>query len=254
MSNTKDEFIFSTEVENIIDTEVKEVQKDKESGEEITVLKKKKVDKPIKVLFKKPSRRDIEEAEEAYSIEMSKSIMKGILTKPMLAKKYRESGGILTEAEETEQASFYEKLIKAQSDLIEIESFAPAKESKAKKADREKTRLSLLASIKEMRSSLTDIERPFQELFANTAETRAQNVATKWFFVNCSYSQEVGGEAVPVFSSPSFEDKCDELYDLMESDNPIVSAIPELMTATSVWYFSRDNDIAKVIKELDDEG
>ena len=246
------EFIFSTEVENLVEKEVKKEKEDGE-GKTITVLEKEEVNEPIKVLFKKPTRRDIEEAEEVYSIEMSKSIMKGILTKPMLAKKYRESGGILTQEEEKEQNSLYEKLIKAQNELIEIETFIPKKETRAKKEQREKRRKELLAEIKDVRKTITMIEQPYQELFANTAESRAQNAATKWYLLNCSYFQKEGEEAKPIFKEDTFEKKCDELYELMEKeDSPIIAAIPELMTATSVWYFTRENDIAKVIKEIND--
>ena len=65
---------------------------DKKTGEEITVTKKVKEKEPLAVKIKKPSRRELEDAELEFRVEMSKCIKKGILTKAMLAKKYSDTG------------------------------------------------------------------------------------------------------------------------------------------------------------------
>ena len=49
------------------------------------------------MILKEPNRRQIEEADMEYSIEMSQCVKRGILTKAMLAKKYSDSGGLLAE-------------------------------------------------------------------------------------------------------------------------------------------------------------
>ena len=60
-----------------------EVTKKTEDGEEV-VVKKKGIDSvPYRVIIKKPSRRQIEEAEMEYSIEISNCVKKGILTKAL---------------------------------------------------------------------------------------------------------------------------------------------------------------------------
>jgi len=48
---------------------------------------------PVRVILKEPNRRQIEEADMEYSIEMSQCVKRGILTKAMLAKKYSDTGG-----------------------------------------------------------------------------------------------------------------------------------------------------------------
>ena len=49
---------------------------------------------PVPIKIKRPSRRELEEAELEYSVEMSRCVKKGILTKAMLYKKYSDTGGV----------------------------------------------------------------------------------------------------------------------------------------------------------------
>ena len=68
------------------------------------VTKTKTVKKPgslYQIRIAEPSRRQVEDADMEFSIEMSKCIKKGILTKAMLAKKYSDSGGLLSEEDST---------------------------------------------------------------------------------------------------------------------------------------------------------
>ena len=80
------EVFLEKEVE---ETETKQV-KNKETGdtEEVSTKKKVKKEIPYSVLIYEPSRRQVEEADMEFSVEMSKCIKRGILTKAMLAKKY----------------------------------------------------------------------------------------------------------------------------------------------------------------------
>ena len=71
--------------------EEKEVEKShtrtsKKTGEKTTVTKKVKEKVPIEVKIKRPSRRELEDAELEYSVEMSRCVKIGILTKAMLYK------------------------------------------------------------------------------------------------------------------------------------------------------------------------
>src|SRR6056300_1465489 len=95
----KEIYSYNVELEKETKEVTKKKQKNKETGEmeEISVEKMVKKEIPIKIILKEPSRRQMEEADMEYSIEMSKCIKRGILTKAMLAKKYSDSGGLLSE-------------------------------------------------------------------------------------------------------------------------------------------------------------
>ena len=107
----KELYSFSLEEEK--EVEKKTTKKDKKTGEETTVVKKVKEKIPVVVKLKRPSRRELEEAELEYSVEMSRCVKKGILTKAMLYKKYSDTGGVFSE----DAAKDYGKLYKEVLDL-----------------------------------------------------------------------------------------------------------------------------------------
>ena len=74
------QFTLDKEVEKTIES----TKKNKKTGEETITKRKVKKKEPIEVQVKRPNRRELEEAELEYSVEMSKCIKKGILTKAML--------------------------------------------------------------------------------------------------------------------------------------------------------------------------
>ena len=90
--------------ENIYDFKVNRFQKKQvetkrknKDGEEETVTTEKRVKVPVTFVVERPTRRIAEEAELFYSVQLSKGIKMGIVTKAMLVKKYQDSGGALTE-------------------------------------------------------------------------------------------------------------------------------------------------------------
>jgi len=66
-------------------------------------------------VIKQPTRRQMEEADMEYSIEMSKCVREGILTKAMLLNKYTDAGGIMSEEEAKELAKMYGQLAELQT-------------------------------------------------------------------------------------------------------------------------------------------
>ena len=102
-------FIFEKE-EKVKRTETSTV-KNPETGEEeeVSVTKEVSEKTPYRVIMKQPTRRQIEEAELEFSVEMSQCIKKGILTKAMLAKKYSDTGGLLAEEDAKALTKMYVK-------------------------------------------------------------------------------------------------------------------------------------------------
>ena len=90
---------FTVKKEEEVEEESTVNKKNKETGEteKVTTTKMVKKEVPYEILIFNPSRRQIEDADMEFSVEMSKCIKKGILTKAMLAKKYSDSGGLLSE-------------------------------------------------------------------------------------------------------------------------------------------------------------
>ena len=116
------------------ETPVETVSKDAE-GNEIKTTKKEKVKTPIKVILKKPSRRQIEEADLEYSVEMSRCVKKGILTKAMLVKKYSDTGGLMSESEAKGLYEMYQRLMELQNEYTRNETMNKDQPNYKKKND-----------------------------------------------------------------------------------------------------------------------
>ena len=109
--------------EEIEETETKQI-KNKETGdtEEVSTKKKVKKETPYGIVIHEPSRRQVEEADMEFSVEMSKCIKRGILTKAMLAKKYSDSGGLLTEEDSNSLMRLYRELSETQGSLARLKT------------------------------------------------------------------------------------------------------------------------------------
>ena len=105
-------YSFTIEKPKEIEEKTKEKRKNKETGQEEEVEVSKKITKkvPYEIVLKEPNRRELEEADMEYSIEISRCIKRGILTKAMLAKKYSDTGGILSESDAKKLMDLYSEL------------------------------------------------------------------------------------------------------------------------------------------------
>ena len=98
-----------------IEQKTQEKRKNKDGvEEEVEVSKKVSKEVPYEIIIKDPTRRELEEADMEYSIEMSRCVKKGILTKAMLAKKYSDTGGLLSENDA-------QRLVELYGELAELE-------------------------------------------------------------------------------------------------------------------------------------
>ena len=129
----KELYGFSLEEEK----EVKKThtRKNKKTGEETTVTKTVTEKVPIQVRIKRPSRRQLEEAELEYSVEMSRCVKKGILTKAMLYKKYSDTGGVWTEDEAKDYGRLYKKTFEIQNEYVRLETVEKKTEEQKKKLE-----------------------------------------------------------------------------------------------------------------------
>ena len=111
---------FTIDEEKMVDKESKRTNK--KTGE-VTITKKKVKQKvPIEIKIKRPSRRQLEDAELQYSIEISKCVKQGILTKAMLAKKYADTGGTFSEDGFKEYWKLYTRILELQNEYMKLDT------------------------------------------------------------------------------------------------------------------------------------
>ncbi len=234
--------------EEVDETEVSE-QKNEKTGEIEKITKVKKVTKevPYTIIIREPSRRQIEDADMEFSVEMSKCIKKGILTKAMLAKKYSDSGGLLSEEDSNKLVRLYRELAEINTSLGRL---IDKKQKNPKEVERESKLTDKFAAV---RKEIVDLETAYQNVFNHTADTKAQNKTILWYLLNLSYVKDEAGDITALFPGETQEEKEDAYYEMDESGDEILDLCKDkLMTFVSFWYFSQ-NPSEQDFKDLEND-
>jgi len=193
---------------------------------------------PVEIAIKLPNRKQVQEAEMVYSIEMSKCIKQGILTKTMLLNKYSDTGGLVNEKDSTELNSNYEKYYGLQVELANL-NLKPESE----RTEEDKQLINEKQSdLIEIRRTIVERETSYLNLFNHTADTKAQNKSILWYVLTLSFykdSSKNHTDYVPIFPGKTFEEKEEVLFSLEDKDDEIYSkAYNKLASIISFWFFT----------------
>tara|TARA_Y100000004_G_scaffold196752_1_gene267907 strand:+ start:388 stop:1251 length:864 start_codon:yes stop_codon:yes gene_type:complete len=223
--------LFQFELEKEVVSKEKETSKN-DKGE--TVTTEKEVTKTInqKVFLRKPTRSLYDGAELFYGVKLSEGIKAGLLTRALLAKRFSNDGGVLSNDEKDRYAELYLKLYETQLD---------AERLSANKDDQDQEKLeNLLEESADIRRQLTDFEMAQSQLFEQTAENRARNKTILWWVLNLSYFEDEDGKNSVIFEGKDFEEKLDS-YDSMEEggDDFDEELLQKLIYYVSFWYVGR---------------
>lgn len=230
-----------------VNREVDKSETREEDGKTITVTSKVKEDVPIRIIFKQPSRRDIEEADLQFSVEMSNCVKKGILTKGMLVKKYSDTGGMLSDGDNQRLTDLYVLIGKLQREYTSLSL-------KTNRSQQEED--AILEKISAARKEAVEIETQYLTLFNHTADVIAQNNIIRWFCLNMTYKQEQGGNIVPFFNGNTVEEKFDHMTKLDDDEDEIYEkTYKKLATFVTFWYYSKNatkQDFKQLEKDIEE--
>lgn len=217
------------------ETEVEEVEITKnEKGEEIKVIKKVKKELPFKFKILKPNRKLHEQAELVYAIKLSECVKAGLLTKPLLSKRYQNDGGAMSDPEKTEYTKLYLELFKLESDYERL----LLKDNKTE--EEHKLMESTLFDLANSRRQIQQIEYNQSSLFDQTAENKARNHVIMWWILNLSYIEDQEGKIDPLFGVGPFEEKLSKYDEIEENGDEFnLKAIRKLTYLLSFWYMGR---------------
>jgi len=244
-------YSFKVTVQREVEESTTSKVKNKKTGEMEEITKTKKVKKPIsnEIIIFQPSRRQVEEADMEFSIEMSKCIKKGILTKAMLAKKYSDSGGLLSEEDSQRLVRSYSELQEVQTNLSKLMT------KKEKSSEDEESISSLTEEFAKIRREIVDLETTYQAVFNHTADTKAQNKTILWYLINLAFYKGPDGVERPLFLGDDYDTKLDNYYEKDEGGDEIYDLAKEkLMAFVSFWYFSQnttEEDFRKLEQDMD---
>jgi hypothetical protein len=216
-------------------TEEKYKDKEKRKVKEKQIVKETRTDtvsKEYTFVIKQPTRRQMEEADMEYSIEMSRCVKNGILTKAMLMNKYSDTGGMLSESDAQKLSSMYGELGEIQTEVTQLTMQSGKTESNEEK------RKQLGEKMATLRKAIAVAETNFSALLNHTADNKAQNKVISWYLLSLTYTEE-DGELTPFFPGETFDDKKSSLYVMEEEEDDLLAIVYDKLTAfISFWYFS----------------
>ena len=229
----KELYKFSLDQEKEV---VKEhTRKNKKTGEETTVKKTVKEKIPVEVRLKRPSRRELEDAELEYSVEMSRCVKRGILTKAMLYKKYSDTGGVFSEQDAKDYGKLYTEVLNLQNEYVRLDSAD-------KKTDKQKKRLEKIkAELGETKQRMVEVESTMHTLFDHTADIKAQNRLLLWYTLMLTHVQgEQDEQPVPYFEGEDFDQRVEDYYKKEdESDEFYLEVVKKVTTILAFWFFNQ---------------
>jgi len=246
-------YSFTVNLVKEVEKKTKEKRTNKKTGqkEEVEVSRKVEEKVPYEIIIKEPNRRELEDADMEYSIEISRCIKKGILTKAMLAKKYSDTGGILTEKDAGRLVDLYGELAQLETEAAKLGIKTILKEgdkstSKAKK---------IHGSIAMTRRQIVELESAYQSLFNHTADIKAQNRVILWYLLKLTFYKGSGVDGTsPMFKGKDFDARVEDYYDKDEIDEELFRLVqPRLAALISFWYFSAEptkEDFARIVRDL----
>lgn len=215
-----------------------------ESGEETTTKKVETVEKDIVLRIKKPNRRLYDEADLFYGVKLSEGIKAGLLTKTLLAKRYENDGGPMSNPEKEEYANLYMELYDQENIIQKIQLNL---EKKTEEERKENLKAALM-EMSEIKQKLHQFELSQQSLFDQTAEVRARNQGIMWWVLFLSNIEE-DGKVKEFFQGSTYEEKLSSYDDLEQIENPFWGeAIKKFVYFISFWesgQLTKEEDFKK---------
>lgn len=224
---------FTVDEEVMVEKESK--RKDKKTGEEIITKRKVKKKIPVEIKIKRPSRRELEEGELQYSIEMSKCVKQGILTKAMLAKKYADTGGAFSDEGYKDYGEKYKKILNLQNEFMRLENVDKPTAKQKKRIEEVKT------DIAKSKRELVEVETGLQSLFEHTADVRSQNKLLLWYSLMLTYIQrEDDEEPIQYFEGADLDEKTEDYYEKEEEMSEFYQkVIKKVSTILAFWLYNQ---------------
>ena len=231
------EFTLKRKVKKQVETKRKG-----KDGEEETVLSNRTVSVPVKFFIKRPTRRMADEAEVFYSVQLSKAIKMGIVTKAMLIKKYADNGGALSE----EESKLLLKSLKKLNDLENEYKLCVVKKTNESKKKSEKLALEIVT----LKRELQELESSLQSVYKHTADAKAEKEVLLWYAIQLAKFSEDGDEEQKFFQGMDFEEQLEDLYEKYEVEESFESeATSRICKVVGYWFYNQNAD-KKAIEEF----
>ena len=236
-------------VEKVLETTDESGKKKETTTEEVKKFE-------IGFAIRKPTRRIYDDANLYYAVKISEGVKAGMMTRALLEKRYENDGGELSESEADEIATLTYRLYQCQGELEKI----TLNLDKIPEEDKNKKTESIIEEITKLRTELIRFENLRNSFYEQTAEARAQRLASIWWVVQLSYFKEDKDSVYgSVFSGDTYEEKLAHFDQMDEGDDTFWSSnTARLAYLISSWNSgqsaeSKDfEEVDSIFKELNE--
>lgn len=223
-------WLYESTLKKQVDESVVEIRE--EQGQKVEVKKTIKKAKPVKIAILKPDRKLFKAAEMFYAKTLSEYLKAGLLPYSLVAKRYANDGGPLTEREKTRL-----KELRDEARTWEKEFYAVIGDDAAK----QDVKNDLLVKINSINSETSNIQSSYSDIFDSTAEMKSRNDTMEWWALHLIYSDEDETGYKPIFTDGSYEERVASLEDYEDKAVSFhVELIKRLSYLISFWFTARD--------------
>jgi hypothetical protein len=217
--NTK-KWLYAFSLPKTYEKKVEEIRK--EDGQDIKVTKNKVITEDVEIFLKRPTRKLYDECNLFYSVQISKGVKAGLLTRAMIAKRYKNDGGGLSQEEQEDFAEKYNQLLLKEKEFQVVQLNLQDEEGLTL-LERQKKLADIVTESEELKAELEKYEVAAESLYEHTAEARAARMTNMWWLFFLTYikfiNNDRGGieDYSPVFYGKTFDRKA-ESYEEIEAE------------------------------------
>jgi hypothetical protein len=233
MEDTNIKILFETNVQKQIEEPSIEIRE--EHGEKIEIKRTIKKLKPVKLAIIKADRKLFKAAEMFYAKSLCRYLQEGLMPYSLVAKRYANDGGPLTDAERN-----HLKDIREESKRLESEFYGLGISS-----ENAKQKNDTLVRINNINIEISNIQNAYSDIFDSTAEIKARNDVIEWWVLHILYADLDDKGYKCLFGNGSYDDKTKalEVFDARE-DAFEIECIKKLSYLISFWFTAK-NTVSK---------
>jgi hypothetical protein len=193
------------------ETEEKVTTKKVIDEKEVEVTETKKTVSDGEVAIFTPGRKTTKASSTFYSKRIGYYTQQGLLSTHMIAKRYDNDGGFLSNVEQEKVGALEEeKMEVAKAYKKKLEGKTPANKTEKEKKEEEE----LLTKVMEIQNEVDEINRPYINIFNHSAEFKAREDTLMWWLFNLAAIKNEKGEYEKIFKT---EELTQKEYDVNEN-------------------------------------
>ena len=227
--------------------EVEKAEHKTENGVETITRTKVIENKDVKIVIKRPTRKQRDDSDLEYSRYFFKLQDAGLYTKQQVAKRYNDAGGDLSKPE-------VDRYIELQTQLTAATMEAQRFLMKGNDITEEEKHAgeAALTTVSIVKREIIDFETQRSEIFNHTADNKAFYRLLNWFTMFLSFKEE-DGKLEELFKGNTFEEKLEYFDNKIEEEDPLIMAVKEKLSAYIAYWFTSGAKSKADFKPIEDE-